>query len=174
MKPTSVSHDARSHDVNHTTHVPGMVHADVRANIVGCEGGSDAARGPCTQRAAHRALPRTGWRAPTSSGRHAAHHSGGPPRQPPAAGQPPHPASPRLLTTPISRPQPSIASRFPGRHPAGFPRGMRSIHPHKWHLCGWIERIPGGRSGSVERRRRGLASGRGQAQTLPSFCVVLS
>ena len=20
---------------------------------------------------------------------------------------------------------------------------MRSIHPHKWHLCGWIERIPG-------------------------------
>ena len=21
---------------------------------------------------------------------------------------------------------------------------MRSIYPRKWHLCGWIERIPGG------------------------------
>ena len=25
-----------------------------------------------------------------------------------------------------------------------FSPGMRSIHPHKCHLCGWIERIPGG------------------------------
>ena len=28
--------------MDHTTHVPGTVHADVRANIVGCDGGSDA------------------------------------------------------------------------------------------------------------------------------------
>ena len=29
------------------------------------------------------------------------------------------------------------------------PPGMRSIHPHKWHLCGWIERIPGGEPGRM-------------------------
>ena len=41
---------------------------------------------------------------------------------------------------PISRPS---FSRVP------LP-GMRSIHPHKCHLCGWIERIPGG----TRQRRR--------------------
>ena len=31
---------------------------------------------------------------------------------------------------------------------------MRSIHLHKWHLCGWRERIPGG-----TRQNDGLETG---------------
>ena len=31
---------------------------------------------------------------------------------------------------------------------------VRSIHPHKCHLCGWIERIPGG-----ARENDGLETG---------------
>ena len=33
---------------------------------------------------------------------------------------------------------------------------MRSIHPHTWRLCGWIERIPGG-----TRQNDGLETGLG-------------
>ena len=43
-----------------------------------------------------------------------------------------------------SRGRRPLWSRFPGRHAAGVPRVSRSIHPHKCHLCGWIERIPSG------------------------------
>ena len=62
-----------------------------------------------------------------------------------------HAATAALLTL-MSRPQPPqsrvpdchFASRFPDCHFAGGNPGMHSIHPHKCHLCGWIERIPGG------------------------------
>ena len=51
------------------------------------------------------------------------------------------------LATRMARPQPP-SSRFPDRRFPRFPRpGMRSIHPHEWHLCGWIERTPGGNPG---------------------------
>ena len=38
------------------------------------------------------------------------------------------------------------------------PPGMRSIHPHKWHLCGWIEHIPRG-----TQQNGGLETGLGVA-----------
>ena len=46
--------------------------------------------------------------------------------------------------TTLMSPQ-AVAPIIPVSRPSfcQVPPGMRSIHPHKWHLCGWIERIPG-------------------------------
>ena len=53
------------------------------------------------------------------------------------------------------------------------PQSMRSIHPHKCHLCGWIERIPGGTrqelcqgEGDVDARSAGgdCQGGRGDCE----------
>ena len=37
-----------------------------------------------------------------------------------------------------------LLSRFPDPTFCRVPPGMRSIHPHRCHLCGWIEHILGG------------------------------
>ena len=42
------------------------------------------------------------------------------------------------------------------------PPGMRSIHPHKWHLCEWIERIPRG-----TRQNDGQETGLGKGGLRP-------
>ena len=49
-----------------------------------------------------------------------------------------------------------VAPIFPVSRPSvcRVPLGMRSVHPHKWHLCGWIERIPVG-----TRQNDGLETG---------------
>ena len=40
------------------------------------------------------------------------------------------------------------------------PPANHAIRPHKWHLCGWIERIPGGIRHNDDRGPEG-AAGRG-------------
>ena len=50
----------------------------------------------------------------------------------------------------------AVAPTIPVSRPSfcRVPPGTRSIHRHKWHLCGWIERVPGG-----TRENDGLETG---------------